>query len=259
MVDRCLLFRYIGSILQGQTVNNYIFITLLAWPTLGSAAQLLQCPDWQQLVANERTAVLRTQAASSSDFNAALERARVSTEPSGDAPMDSTGIAGRVITTATLANCSYTIASGDTLAKIAAAQLGNAGRWTELARINKSTLPNPSNLRVGAQILLPCAGSVAGQNTVVAPAAVPAPPQPAPVPVWTAQKGEHFTTVITRWAAAAGYTVVLETNEDWQFSVPVNEQGSFRDVLQRVVRGLAAQGTAPAVQVFNNNVVKIGA
>uniref|UniRef100_UPI0037296CAC TcpQ domain-containing protein n=1 Tax=Yoonia sp. R2-816 TaxID=3342638 RepID=UPI0037296CAC len=180
------------------------------------------------------------------DFREALNRTR--------APLDATGGAN----TPAAANCTYTIVAGDTLSRIAAARLGNAARWREIATLNQSTIRNVNALRVGTVIRLPCAGSMVGQGAIPSPNAAPALPTPAPIPRWTARQGESFLVAVQRWARAAGYTVVVETNEDWTFAVDVNEEGSFRDVLQRVVRGFGAQGAAPAVQVFSNNVIKIG-
>ncbi len=228
-------------------------IGLILLPTLATSGELIRCPDWEELYAANRTAVMRPAAASESDFNDALNRTRVTLDVPG-APLDATG----GVNTEANSTCSYTIASGDTLSRIAAARLGDAARWREIASINQSTISNVNALRVGTIIRLPCAGSTVGQGGISSPVATPAQPTPAPIPKWTAREGESFVAAAQRWGRAAGYTVVVETNEDWTFAVDVNEEGSFRDVLQRVVRGFGAQGTPPAVQIFSNNVVKIG-
>lgn len=47
----------------------------------------------------------------------------------------------------------YTVRKGDTLAKIAAAQLGNAARWRELSALN--AIPNPNLIYPGRVLKLP--------------------------------------------------------------------------------------------------------
>ncbi|MDX8355411.1 TcpQ domain-containing protein [Cognatiyoonia sp. IB215182] len=223
-----------------------LLLTSLIIPSFAFSGELIRCPDWKALFAADRTAALRSAAAPENDFHEALNRTR--------APLDATGGAS----SPAAASCTYTIVAGDTLSRIAAARLGSAARWREIAVLNQSTISSVNALRVGTAIRLPCAGSKVGQGVPHIPVGASALPTPAPIPRWTARKGESFLVAVQRWARAAGYTVVVETNEDWTFAVDVNEEGSFRDVLQRVVRGFAAQGTAPAVQVFSNNVVKIG-
>ena len=49
----------------------------------------------------------------------------------------------------------YTVVSGDTLSKIAAAQLGDAGRWTELWSLNRDRFASPNLIEVGDAIILP--------------------------------------------------------------------------------------------------------
>ena len=227
-------------------MSYYLAAALAFIPTFAFSGELIRCPDWKALFAADRTATLRSTAAPETDFHEALNRT--------GAPLDATGGAN----SPAAVNCTYTIVAGDTLSRIAAVRLGNAARWKEIAALNQSTISNVNALRVGTAIRLPCAGSKVGQGAVHIPVAASALPTPAPIPRWTARKGESFLVAVQRWARAAGYTVVVATNEDWTFAVDVNEEGSFRDVLQRVVRGFAAQGTAPAVQVFSNNVVKIG-
>jgi hypothetical protein len=48
---------------------------------------------------------------------------------------------------------SYTVRSGDTLAKIAKAQ-GVAGGWQKLWALNRDTVPNPNMIRVGQRLSL---------------------------------------------------------------------------------------------------------
>lgn len=47
----------------------------------------------------------------------------------------------------------YTVKSGDTLAKIATFLWGDAGRWTRLAEAN--AIPAPYTLQVGQKLLVP--------------------------------------------------------------------------------------------------------
>lgn len=47
----------------------------------------------------------------------------------------------------------YTVKAGDTLSSIAARKLGRAGRWPEIAKLNK--LRDPNHLRVGQRLRLP--------------------------------------------------------------------------------------------------------
>lgn len=74
---------------------------------------------------------------------AAVERATASpaaTAPSGGAKPAATGR-------------TYTVRSGDTLSRIAQQQLGNAGRWQEIANLNG--IRDPRSIRVGQVIRLP--------------------------------------------------------------------------------------------------------
>lgn len=226
------------------------------------SADIIRCPDWQSLVASDRSAVVRASATPAENFDATLARTRATLDAATGAPLDGANLRGQSgadTTTALSASCSYTVRPTDTLSRIAAAQLGNAARYPEIIALNRNTLRNPDVLTVGSTLTLPCAtpSVAAGQGGAVTPVA-PSAPQPAPAPVWTARAGDGFIATVEKWARSAGYTVVNETSEDWTFAVAINETGSFIDVLQRVVRGLGAQGTPPAVQIFSNKVVKIG-
>ena len=243
-------------------------------PSLASAETLIQCPDWKSLVAQGAGAAIRKVAASDDDFQNALQRnnAMLLKVSQSQAPLDAIGLTsgaqpasaaakGVASTKAAAAPvaCSYTVRQGDTLHKIARSQLGAAARWSEIPPLNVGVIKDNNILREDAQVQLPCGGGGVGQGVgrlalPVTPALQPA----ASLPVWTAKPGEYFSDALKRWAKQAGYKVVIDTREDWQFSVAVSEQGTFKDVLQRVVRGLAAQGTAPAVQVYANNVITVG-
>ena len=49
----------------------------------------------------------------------------------------------------------YTVKSGDTLAKIAAAELGDASRWKEIFEANKDTVKDPNKIVVGQKLTIP--------------------------------------------------------------------------------------------------------
>lgn len=229
-------------------------VVLLALST-SVDAEIIRCPDWQSLVASERSAVVRPTAAPASSFEATLARTRAvleASEPSDATNLRSGGAAAKA------ASCTYTVRSGDTLYSIARAKFGDAAKHREILAANQASIKNPDLIRVGSVLTLPCGpAATAGQGGGSPPATAPV-PQAAPVPTWSARRGDTFTATAEKWARAAGYTVVIETAEDWTFAVDIKESGSFRDVLQRVVRGLGAQGTPPAVQIFSNKVVKIG-
>lgn len=234
-------------------------VIVLASISTSVEAEIIRCPDWQSLVASERSAVVRSTAAPAGNFDATLARRRATLNV-GE-PLDATNLGGQVAAAAaaaTASSCTYTVRPGDTLYSIARTQLGDVARHRAIISANRAVLQNPDVIRVGSVLTLPCGpAATAGQGGGSSPAAASA-PQAAPIPTWSARRGEGFTSTVEKWARAAGYTVVIETAEDWTFAVDINERGSFRDVLQRVVRGLGAQGTPPAVQIFSNNVVKIG-
>ena len=48
----------------------------------------------------------------------------------------------------------YTVQPGDTVASIAAQELGNAFRWPEIAGINRETVPDPDFIEVGQRLFL---------------------------------------------------------------------------------------------------------
>jgi nucleoid-associated protein YgaU len=74
----------------------------------------------------------------------------------------------------------YTVKSGDSLAKIARKELGSETRWNEIAQLNPGL--NAKNLKVGQSILLPTGTATA--NTVVADSTQTAPvTAAAPKPV----------------------------------------------------------------------------
>lgn len=179
--------------------------------------------------------------------------------------------------------CVYTIKPGDTLGGIAAQQLGAQSAWTRVQAANPGLKPNA--LVPGQTINLPCAAPSTPTTTTVAapslrtlvvpdpapggakptgkqPAAQAAPaavvPPPPPLPVWTARPGEYFSDVVKRWAKDEGYSVVFSTTADWKLAVAVSERGTFEDVLDRLAKGLGANGRPPFIQLFPNKVIRIG-
>jgi nucleoid-associated protein YgaU len=55
----------------------------------------------------------------------------------------------------TVASRDYVVQSGDSLWKIAAKQLGNGGRYEEIAELNSDVLSSDDNLTVGMHLKLP--------------------------------------------------------------------------------------------------------
>ena len=49
----------------------------------------------------------------------------------------------------------HTVASGDTLSKLAKVYLGDAGRYMEIFNANKETLSNPDMIKVGQRLNIP--------------------------------------------------------------------------------------------------------
>lgn len=49
----------------------------------------------------------------------------------------------------------HTVASGDTLSKLAKAYLGDSGRYMEIFNANKDKLTNPDLIKVGQQLNIP--------------------------------------------------------------------------------------------------------
>jgi nucleoid-associated protein YgaU len=59
----------------------------------------------------------------------------------------------------------YQVRKGDAYVTIAREQLGSAGRWKEIAELNKDIFPDPSKIRHGVRIRLPIdAGPSAPRN-----------------------------------------------------------------------------------------------
>ena len=239
-----------------------------------AAQQLIQCPDWKSLVQTSQSYALRKGAPKSSFEQVVLASASsqrdADVQSSGKPRAGSPGYphplsALKATSTPPRAACqTYTVQKGDSLSKIAKAQLGDAKRYPELARANG--LKVSAHLRVGQQLTMPCAqaivatAKVAGATTKSSKAvAVKAPaPKPVPLPVWKAKAGEYLTDTITRWGKTAGYKVIKDGVDDWRLSVPVTVEGTFEEALQQLVRGFEGTGRPPGVSIYSNKVVKVG-
>ena len=65
----------------------------------------------------------------------------------------------------------YVVKPGDTLASIAARELGHYSRWPEIAEINRATVPNTNLIEVGQKLVLPRSGSSNARMGLSAPPA----------------------------------------------------------------------------------------
>ena len=195
-------------------------VAALALSSSLSAQQLIQCPDWKSLVETSQSFAMRKGAPKSSFEQVVL----ASASSQRDADVQSSGkpragsartphplSALKATSTPPRAACpKYTVQKGDSLSKIAKAQLGDAKRYPELARANG--LKVSAHLRVGQQLTMPCAQATVATAKVASATrksskavAVKAPaPKPVPLPVWKAKSGEYLTDTITRWGKTAG-------------------------------------------------------
>ena len=88
--------------------------------------------------------------------------------------------------------------------------------------------------------------------------AKPAPPTPAPLPIWSAKAGEDFATVLNRWGKAAKYQIVIRTTDAWTIGVPIRLQTDFESAVAELVKGLGSDGRSPPVRVYKNKVIRLG-
>ncbi len=119
----------------------------------------------------------------------------------------------------------YTVKSGDSLAKIARKELGSETRWNEIAQLNPGL--NAKNLKVGQSILLPTGTATA--STVVADST-----QTAPVTA-AAPKPVVAKPVVAKPAAApkskGGRTYVVKSG-DTLAKIAARECGSSKAATQ---------------------------
>lgn len=264
-------------------------IAALAFSFPASAMDLIQCPDWQSYLPKSTPIALRTSAPAES-FESRIARAIATADTSSSGkrqPLSATHSFAHQKTSTRprgAGRCkTYTVRAGDTLGKIAARELGNSARHPELLAANAGKVKSAETLRVGTVLTIPCAApeqamlaaspqkrrpwwkansktNAEVQVAAADPAAVAAPkPTPAPLPHWTAKKGEHLSDVLTRWGKKAGYNVIVDGPAEWKLGVRFAEVGSFENVVEQLVKGFARDGLPPSVRIHSNKVLKIGA
>lgn len=231
-------------------MKHVLAITLALIPAAGFSAsgevgELIVCPDYEWIVAQQSRIVLRAENNVSTDFEARVRNA-IARGSASSAPQTAQS------------TCSHTIRQGDTLSDLANIYLSDSRRWREIAALNPSV--NPNALRVGTEVTVPCgrsggAGAVTPSNPASPQLTVD---QPVALPVWQAEAGSKFTVIVKAWAERAGYTVVIDTREEWVIDLPVSITAPFTEALEELTRGLAASGTAPVTRIYSNRVVRIG-
>ena len=189
-------------------------------------------------------------------------------------------------------SCSHVVVAGDTLGQIASDKLGTATRWREIIATNPGL--KPTTLQIGSTLQLPCAVADGAGETGAGdpparadflqrlrnslskprPAVEPAPTAPAaeaeaaeaieeteplpPPPVWTAAQDEFLSDVLTRWGAAAGWTVLIDTTDAWRLKVGFRTEGAFDTAVAELIRGMGHDGFAPRVRLYPNQVLRLG-
>lgn len=280
------------SIIGGRNFGSNQYLTLpvilsvIALSTPAHAQQLIQCPDWRSLV-NQVNPVVLAQSSPKTPFNVAVLQENLKPlshkDPVAPKAKNSRSSAKTTAAAGPTTGCpTYKVKSGDTLGSISKKMLGSTKRYTELLTANAATVKSAKSLKVGTTLIIPCdqpkvvakplpkrAGglfkkpkaAVLTEPKVVG-VAKPLPdiaPKPIPLPVWRAKSGEYLSDVIKRWGKTAGYTVIVGDGGDWRLGVPVQETGTFENTLAKLIKGFSANGQPPAVRVFSNKVIKIGA
>ncbi|MCY4306135.1 MAG: TcpQ domain-containing protein [Aestuariivita sp.] len=255
-------------------------------PVVRASRGLIQCPDWQRYV----SPVYLADATHQTNERFAAQTRRDTGVPRRKSSQDTAVQAASLLPQTA---CTYTIKQGDTLGKIAAATLGTATKWKNIATVNPGI--QPKRLRVGATIQLPCAVTKPanteqasdpqktpsttsarasswwpfGQRSTPAadvppktPEAPAAPnvtePVAPPLPIWEAKKGEYLADILRRWGKTAGYTVIVDTADAWKISVAIRLKAEFEAAVDELVSGLAHDGTPPRVRLYPNAVVRLG-
>ena len=86
--------------------------------------------------------------------------------PAGMRPAGANVPAAQAPAPAPAADQTYTVASGDSLSKIAKKHLGNANRWREIYDANKSVIgDNPDLIKPGQKLRIPGGGGSAPRQT----------------------------------------------------------------------------------------------
>ncbi|MCE6959724.1 toxin co-regulated pilus biosynthesis Q family protein [Cereibacter sphaeroides] len=83
-------------------------------------------------------------------------------------------------------------------------------------------------------------------------------PVEAPAAGWRARSGDDLVAVLSAWGHRAGWTVVVEQNANWKFTVPFASGGGFREAVDAVLAGFSSAGSPPVVIFYTNNVMTIG-
>ena len=242
--------------------NFIIILVATALSTPAHSDSLIRCPDWKQLLEEERIYGVRKSPPKES-FEVAIKATsdRSLTRPWG--AMSKKPAKGSPTSKSTASCAPYTVKSGDTLSKIAKVRLGSAKRYSELAAANKIKTTAP--LKIGQTLLIPCtpgdAGGTALAKTSPLPSSKVAVPVPVvvPLPVWHAKSGEYLTDTLRRWGKTAGYKILKEGSDDWRLSVPVSVKGTFEEAIAQLVRGFEGTGRPPGISIYSNKVVKVGA
>lgn len=242
---------------------RYLLLSIL-FPTAALPAELIRCPDWQALLEQERSYVLRTSSPNRS-FDEVVAASAPTVEKSETVGAPLSALRPNAVVPQGAACPTYTVKRGDTLAQIAKAQLGDAKAYHTIAQLNgisvSSNSPGSSGMiRAGQVLKIPCKTSVPPGGAVQVQQAAPVASVPSPpLPVWSASPGTFLTDTVKSWAKTAGYKVVQEGADDWKIAVPVSVQGTFEEALSQLVRGFEGTGRPPAISIYSNKVVKIGA
>lgn len=249
-----------------RKTKKYSLLAFSVFFNTTAQAELIRCPDWRELVlAHEGVAALR-EADPTVDFEATLASATAKgiTGPMSAAAARSTKTTAApsmptprsvpiALKAQSNATCTHTIGRGDTLTKIALKKLGNANRWPEIKTLNQDTIQNANVLRLGSEIKIPCATAATPpplQKTTTSTA--------PPAPNWTAEMGEDLEVVLRRWAKAAKYNFVVDTNNAWSLTTPVKIKGDFRTSVKALIKGLQRSNPVPKIVFFSNQTLELG-
>lgn len=140
--------------------------------------------------------------------------------------------AGYVAPTNVGQETTYTVKSGDSLAKIARTQLGSETRWSEIAQLNPGL--NAKNLKVGQSILLPVGGApAAGAATVAATAPTTTPAaKPATAPAAAPKQAAKPAAAVAAAPKAKGGRTYVVKSGDTLAKIAARECGSSKAASQ---------------------------
>lgn len=187
---------------------------------------------------------------------------------SGAPPADSSGPADTPAAVAVGqtggAGCWATVMKGDSLAELARRELGDGGRWPEIAGLNK--LADPNRIEAGGKLRLPCdhrqdavesEGRPETGNNPAAFETVARTGEDAAGQAWTAVPGEMLDDVIVRWALEAGWQPIVSERWYWRFGTEYAFVGRFDAAVADVLQGFPATGTAPGIRYYDNRVIEL--